>query len=68
MNIDDLTHWARRAAADLSDYAKAAAEAGTPQANTEALIAELDDILAGRPVWQRRYAEQCTEPSKLACL
>lgn len=44
--------------AQLRAYAEAAAEAGSPQAETEALIAELADIEAGRPLWQRRYAEQ----------
>jgi hypothetical protein len=61
MNTDDLSDWARRAAADLRSYADAAAEAGTPQADTEALLSDLDDIRAGRPLWQRRYAERCDE-------
>lgn len=63
MNIDDLADWARRASEDLRAYADAAAEAGTPQARTESLLSELDDIRAGRPVWQRRYAERCDKRS-----
>jgi len=58
MNHDDLCDWARRAAADLRSYAKAASESGSAQAETEALLDELADIQAGRPVWQRRYAER----------
>jgi hypothetical protein len=60
MNHADLTDWARRAAADLREYADAAAEAGSPQPHTQALIEELDDILAGRPIWQRRVAERAS--------
>lgn len=65
MNIDYLSDWARRAAADLRLYADAARQAGTPQLVTESLLAELDDIRAGRPLWQRRHAEQC-RPDEMA--
>jgi hypothetical protein len=65
MNTADLSRWATRAAADLRSYADAAAEAGTPQPETEALISELDDIFAGRPVWQWRLAERESNASAL---
>jgi hypothetical protein len=58
VNHTDLTDWTRRAATDLREYAAAATEAGSPQPHTQALLDELDDILAGRPIWQRRVAER----------
>jgi hypothetical protein len=54
MNAGDrrLADWARRAADDLREFAAAGREAGNPMHSTEALVAEIDAILSGRPVWQ----------------
>lgn len=68
MNTDDLSRWATRAALDLRSYAEAAAEAGNPQPHTEHLLAELEDIRAGRPIWIHRVAERCSESSVLDAL
>lgn len=57
MNTDDLINWAKRAQRDLRAYAESAADCGCSMPETEALVQELDDIIAGRPLWQRRYAE-----------
>ena len=59
MNIDYWINWAKRAAADLREYAEAAEQSGASQPRTEALLSEFDDLLADRPTWkyQPRYTE-----------
>ena len=63
MTIDqaDLLNWSSRAVADMEETAAAAREAGSPLELTETLIEEYQDILAGRPLWRRRHAEQAGE-------
>ena len=63
MTIDHnaIIDWSRRAITDMEETTAAAREAGSPLAQTGALIKEYRDIMAGRPLWQRRHAEQAME-------
>jgi hypothetical protein len=67
-NLTELERWARRAADDLREYADSGREAGTPMTTTEALLDELDAILAGRPLWQRRILERADDAPGIADL
>jgi hypothetical protein len=65
INLDDLLCWSQRAADDLRYYAEAATESGSPQLETEALIAELGDILAGRETWSRALGKKSSAKTRL---
>lgn len=54
MDHADLESWAIRAAQDLQEYADAAEEAGGGDPVTKALLAEFEEIRAGRETWARR--------------
>lgn len=49
---DHLIRWAAKAEAELQSLADDTERSGSDAAHIRALLAELDAIRAGRPVWQ----------------